>query len=263
MKQDNVSYHRMLEAFKFAYAHKAKLVDPAFSSQNAVEKATEKMISKEEAVRLRNLTMDKTMDAKFYTDAVGATDDAGTAQISIIDTSELIVSITTSVNEWFGSMVATDTGILLNNVMADFSPMENTPNQIEPGKRPQSSMTPTVVYETGHLCGLRMVLGACNGSRILTGVAQVLLNNLTYGMNLQSAVDAPRIHSQLQDPDAKVVEAEEGFPAAILDSLRSMGHVIQQTPKEQSQVTAVLKVKDDIVAVADARKLGAGAAVFR
>ncbi|XP_053375774.1 glutathione hydrolase 1 proenzyme-like [Mercenaria mercenaria] len=263
LKQNEESYHRILEAFKFGYAQRELLGDPKFNSA-VIYNATKVMISKEESTRLRNMTSNVTMDAGFYGKLVGLPEDKGTAHISVIDTAELMVSVTTTINDWFGSMVLTDSGILLNNEMADFNkPGEGSVlNEIYPGKRPLSSMSPTVVYETGHLCGLRMVCGAANGTRIITGIAQTLLNNLTFGMTLEKAVSSPRIHSQLQNPDARVVEAEEGYPQKILDGLAKMGHVIQKTDKEQSIVNAVLKIKDDIEAVTDDRKKGSGPAMF-
>lgn len=264
LKHDDVSYHRILEAFKFGYAERELLGDPKFNTK-VIENATSVMISKEEASRLRNKTSNVTMDASFYRKLVGLPEDKGTAHVSVIDTAELMVSVTTTINEWFGSMVLTDTGILLNNEMADFNKPDqgSVLNEIYPGKRPLSSMSPTVVYETGHLCGLRMVCGGANGSRIITGIAQTLLNNLTFGMTLERAISSPRVHSQLQNPDAKVVEAEDGFSEDILTRLEGMGHEIQHTDKEQSIVNAVLKIKDNIIAVADKRKQGSGAALFK
>ncbi|WAR01283.1 GGT1-like protein, partial [Mya arenaria] len=102
--QDNATYHQLVEAFKFGNAHKEQLGDPG----------------KEEAAKLRNLTTDTTQDASFYRSKIKTPEDAGTAHISVIDTAELMVSVTTTINTWFGSMVLTDTGILLNNEMADF-----------------------------------------------------------------------------------------------------------------------------------------------
>lgn len=264
LKQDVISYHRILEAFKFGYAQRELLGDPKFNTA-AIENATNVMISKAEATRLRNMTGNVTHDASFYVQNVGVRQDRGTAHLSVIDTAELMVSVTTTVNNFFGSMVLTDSGILLNNELADFNEpgTGSVLNEVGPGKRPLSSMSPTVVYETGHLCGLRMVCGAVNGSRIITGVVQTLLNNLTFGMNLEKAVSSPRIHSQLSNPDADVVEAEDGFPVSILSDLKTMGHTIQMMDKEQSVVNAVLKIKDGIEAVADTRKASSGPASFQ
>ncbi|XP_052798434.1 glutathione hydrolase 1 proenzyme-like [Mya arenaria] len=259
--QDNATYHQLVEAFKFGNAHKEQLGDPGFNAAR-IKQATEIMISKEEAAKLRNLTTDTTQDASFYRSKIKTPEDAGTAHISVIDTAELMVSVTTTINTWFGSMVLTDTGILLNNEMADFGESGDPMNAVEGKKRPLSSMAPTVVYETGHLCGLRMACGGVNGSRIITGVAEVLFNNLSLSKDLTAAIAAPRLHSALY-PDPSVVEAEAGFSEPILSGLKGMGHTIQRVPKELSIVNAVLKIKDNIESVADKRKPGSGSALFK
>lgn len=265
LKRDNESYHRILEAFKFGYANKMKLADPIKGIRAQVNNATKYMISKDEANRIRNKTaaINKTMDFSFYGNLVGLPEDKGTSHIAVIDPAELVVSVTTTINDWFGSMVLTSSGILLNNEMADFSlPSEgNKLNEIEPGKRPLSSMVPTVVYKTDHACGLRMVIGAANGSRIITGVAETLINNLTFGMDLEAAIKSPRIHNQLT-PDPKVVEAEENFPAGILEDMKSRGHKVVMTTDGLSVVNGVCKIKDTIEAYSDLRKPGAKAELF-
>ncbi|KAH3886704.1 glutathione hydrolase 1 proenzyme-like [Dreissena polymorpha] len=260
LMSDAQSYHLLLEAFKFGYAQRGLLGDPKFNTQ-AIENATTVMISKEEAARLRNITTNQTRDASFYSSSVHQTPDAGTSHLSVIDTAELMVSVTSTINDWFGSMVLTDTGILLNNQMADFG-LPGTVNEIRGGKRPQSSMSPTVVYETGHLCGLRMACGAANGTRIITGIAEVLFNNLTLNYYLEKSVSSPRMHSDLY-PNASLVEVEDGFPGEVLTGLKAMGHAVQGVPRELSAVNVVLKIKDNIEAVADQRKAGSGTAWFK
>lgn len=265
LKQDNLSYHRILEAFKFGYANKEKLADPVKGIKEQVENATNVMISKEDANRIRNKTstVNTTMGANFYGRIVGLPEDKGTSHISVIDPAELIVSVTTTINDWFGSMVLTKSGILLNNEMADFTlPNEgNKLNEIAPGKRPLSSMVPTVLYKTDHACGLRMVIGAANGSRIITGVAETLINNLTFGMNLEAAIKSPRIHNQLT-PKPKEVEAEAKFPEKVLADLEKRGHVVVKTTEGLSVVNGVCKVKDTIEVYSDLRKPGAKAKLF-
>lgn len=265
LKQNNESYHRILEAFKFGYANKEKLADPVKEISAQVKNATKIMISKEDAARIRNKTssVNTTMEADFYGKLVGLPEDKGTSHISVIDPAELIVTVTTTINEWFGSMVLTKSGIVLNNQMADFSlPGEgNKLNEIAPGKRPMSSMIPTVVYKTDHACGLRMVLGAANGTRIITGVAETLINNLTFGMNLETAIKSPRVHNQLI-PEPNVVEAEDKFPAGILENLKTRGHVVIMAKEGLSEVNGVCKVKDIIEAYSDPRKPGAKARLF-
>jgi len=114
------------------------------------------------------------------------------------------VSVTYTLNEWFGARVtAAGTGVLLNDEMDDFTSKVGVPNlfgliqgeanSIAPGKAPLSSMSPTIVLKDGRTV---MVVGSPGGSRIITAVAQAILNVIDYGMNIQEAVDAPRFHQQ-------------------------------------------------------------------
>ncbi len=127
-----------------------------------------------------------------------------TTHYSIIDQWGNAVAVTYTLNDWFGAKVtAAGTGVLLNDEMDDFTIKPGVPNQfglvqgeanaIEPGKRPLSSMTPTIVTRDGKTL---MVLGTPGGSRIITVVLLTLLNVIDYGMDIQQAVDAPRFHQQ-------------------------------------------------------------------
>lgn len=127
-----------------------------------------------------------------------------TTHYSIIDQDGNAVSVTYTINGLFGAgVIAPGTGFLLNDEMDDFTAkpgvanyfglVQGPTNAIAPGKRPLSSMSPTIVTKDGRVA---MVLGSPGGSRIITAVLQVLLNVIDYGMNAQEAVDAPRIHEQ-------------------------------------------------------------------
>ncbi len=142
-----------------------------------------------------------------------ATEGQQTTHYSVADAAGNAVSVTTTLNSWFGlRRVAGDTGILLNNEMDDFTARPGTANQfglvqggtnsVAPGKTPLSSMSPTVVSRDGHLV---LVIGSPGGSRIITTVAQVIVDLVDHGMTLSDAVDAPRFHFQGL-PD--VIEAE-------------------------------------------------------
>ncbi|KAL5013653.1 hypothetical protein ScPMuIL_007923 [Solemya velum] len=260
-KSSSLTYHRMLEAFKFGYASQSEwLADPSFVS--SVFNYTQKMISKDEATAIRNQTSDNsTKESDFYTKAFYSPTDKGTSHISVIDPTELMVSVTTTVNSLFGSQVMTDTGIVLNNQMYDFAtPAQNSKNnKVEPGKRPLSNIAPVVVYTTAKMCDKRAVLGGANGSRILTGVAETLVNLLSFKMDLKPAIEEPRIHAQLY-PD--VTEFEDKFDPKIIDELEKMGHKMTKVDEPLSEVQGVLKIKNDITAHADSRKGSSGAATF-
>jgi gamma-glutamyltranspeptidase/glutathione hydrolase len=155
------------------------------------------------------------------------------------------VSVTYTLNDWFGARVmAPGTGILLNDEMDDFSAkpgatnmyglVEGANNAIRPGARPLSSMTPTIVTYQGKLAAL---LGTPGGSRIPTGVLQVLLNLIDYHMNLQEAVDAPRIHQQWL-PDVTYYE-RWGLSADTLAILKARGHNLVER-RHGNHIAAIL-----------------------
>ena len=136
-----------------------------------------------------------------------------TTHYSVVDSDGNAVAVTTTINDWFGSHVTADgLGFLLNDEMDDFSSKPGVPNSdkliqgaanaIGPGKRPLSSMTPTIVARDGKLF---LVLGSPGSSKIITTVANVLMGVVDYGMNIQEAVDAPRFHNQWL-PDTLYVE---------------------------------------------------------
>jgi gamma-glutamyltranspeptidase / glutathione hydrolase len=155
-----------------------------------------------------------------------------TTHYSVMDADGNAVSVTTTINDWFGSRVTADgLGFLLNDEMDDFSSKPGVPNSdgliqgdmnaIGPGKRPLSSMTPTIVVRDGKTV---MVLGSPGSSKIITTVANVLMGVADYGMNIQEAVNAPRFHNQWM-PD--VVNVEQWFSPDTLNLLRHMGYNIE------------------------------------
>ena len=152
-----------------------------------------------------------------------------TTHYSVIDAEGNAVSVTTTLNDSFGSDVtAGSLGFLLNDEMDDFASKMGVPNMyglvqgpanaIAPGKRPLSSMTPTIVLEDGNV---RYVLGSPGGARIITTVANIFLSAAEGGLNIQEAVDAPRFHHQYL-PDKLYLEP--GFSAQTLSGLRAMGY---------------------------------------
>ncbi len=154
-----------------------------------------------------------------------------TTHYSVVDDEGNAVAVTTTLNNAFGSDVTSSTlGFLLNDEMDDFASKMGVPNMfgliqgpanaIAPGKRPLSSMTPTIILENGKL---RYVLGSPGGARIITTVANIFLSAAEGGLNIQEAVDAPRFHHQYL-PD--LLYLEPGFTEDAKEGLRSMGYKI-------------------------------------
>jgi gamma-glutamyltranspeptidase/glutathione hydrolase len=155
-----------------------------------------------------------------------------TTHYSVVDSEGNAVSVTTTLNDSFGSHVtAGSLGFLLNDEMDDFASKLGVPNMfgliqgpanaIAPGKRPLSSMTPTIVLENGKL---RYVLGSPGGARIISTVANIFLSAAEGGLNIQQAVDAPRFHHQYL-PDKLYLEP--GFSEGTMNDLRAMGYALE------------------------------------
>ena len=154
-----------------------------------------------------------------------------TTHYSVVDKWGNAVSVTTTVNGWYGNGIVVDgAGFLLNNEMDDFSSKPGVPNKyglignsanaIEPNKRMLSSMTPTIVEDKQG--DLLLVLGSPGGSTIITTVAQIIMNVIDFGMDIEDAVESPRFHHQWL-PD--IIQFErKGFSKETLDKLESLGH---------------------------------------
>ena len=166
-----------------------------------------------------------------------------TTHYSVVDSDGNAVAVTTTINDWFGSRVTADgLGFLLNDEMDDFSAKPGVPNAdgliqgaanaIGPGKRPLSSMTPTIVVHGGKTV---LVLGSPGSSKIITTVANVLMGVVDYGMNIQEAVNAPRFHNQWL-PD--VVNVEKWFSPDTLNTLRKMGYNVHIGLHEGDEVSS-------------------------
>ena len=172
-------------------------------------------------------------------------DDSGTAHFSVTDGQGNAVAMTGTINTPFGSGITVPgTGILLNNEMDDFAKAPNQPNvyglvdtrganAIAPGKRPLSSMTPTLLLKDGRLA---LVTGSPGGPRIITTVLLSILNVVDYGMDIQAAVAAPRFHHQWV-PDTLFVETATAED--VVRALRSRGHRVEISTRTWSSAQAI------------------------
>ncbi|OWY63768.1 gamma-glutamyltransferase [cyanobacterium TDX16] len=196
------SLHLMFEAMLHAYGDRnTYLGDPAF-----VNNPTQQLLSKEYAARIRRQisTTRATPPQQVYSRITSSREGTNTTHYSVVDRHGNAVSVTYTINSYFGAgVIAPRTGFFLNNEMDDFAAKPGVPNQfglvqgnanaIAPGKRPLSSMSPTIVTRNGKTV---MVTGSPGGSTIPTTVLQVLTNAIDYGMKLDKAVNTPRVHYQ-------------------------------------------------------------------
>ncbi|WP_369793382.1 gamma-glutamyltransferase [Xylophilus sp. Leaf220] len=202
--------HYQIEAMRHAYVDRnSYLGDPDF-----VKNPLDRLLDKGYAEKIRAvIAADKAGVSQEIKPGVAPHEGSNTTHYSIADRWGNAVSVTYTLNDWFGARVtAGGTGVLLNDEMDDFTSKVGVPNiyglvqgeanAIAPGKRPLSSMSPTIVSKDGKPV---MVLGTPGGSRIITAVALTMTNAIDYGMNVQEAVDAPRFHQQWL-PDLTNVE---------------------------------------------------------
>jgi gamma-glutamyltranspeptidase/glutathione hydrolase len=188
-----------------------------------------------------------------------------TTHYSVVDADGNAVATTTTINDLYGSGVTVSgAGFLLNDEMDDFNTAPNrpnswglvggAPNMVEPGKRPLSNMTPTIVLDPDGK--VLLVLGSRGGATIITQVFQVLVNVLDHQMDLRAAVAAPRVHHQGLPDSLRVDRA--GFAPAVLDSLRAMGHGIRLS-EPGGDIEAIMRTATGWIGVSDPRSGGGGA----
>lgn len=226
--------HTMTEAMRHAYMDRNTFLgDPAF-----VKNPTEKLLSKEYAAEIRKqIQPEIATPSSRVQPGMEPHEKPETTHYSIVDHSGNAVSTTYTINGRFGSVViAPGTGFFLNDEMDDFTVkvgeqnmyglVQGATNAIAPGKRPLSSMTPTLVTKDGKVF---MVVGSPGGSRIITITLQTVLNIIDHGMAPQEAVDAPRIHHQWL-PDEVYFE-QRGLSADTQKLLQDRGYkLVEQTP---------------------------------
>ena len=223
----------------------------------------ERLISREYAAALAGrIDAQRTFPPEHYGRYM-LDDDAGTSHFSIIDARGNAVACTQTINTSYGSyVVVPEFGIILNNEMDDFTAVPGEPNAfgliqsaanaVEPGKKPLSSMTPTILVRDGKA---EYVAGASGGPRIITATLQVLLNMSRHGLTPAEAVAAPRIHHQWL-PDQLLLE--RAWPDAMKEQLEERGHrVVRRGGLAATQAAA--RTDQGVQAGSDPRKGGAPA----
>ena len=236
------SVHYQIEAMRHAYVDRnSYLGDPDF-----VKNPLDRLLDKGYAEKIRAaIDPKKAGVSKDIKPGVAPHEGSNTTHYSITDQQGNAVSVTYTLNDWFGAKVTADkTGVLLNNEMDDFTAKIGVPNMyglvqgeanaIAPGKRPLSSMSPTIVSKDGKPV---FVVGTPGGSRIITAVLHTILNVVDYGMNVQEAVDAPRFHQQWL-PDVTNVETFALSPDTR-KILADMGHNLG-VPQPANHLAAII-----------------------
>jgi gamma-glutamyltranspeptidase/glutathione hydrolase len=257
------SLHLLIEAMKRAYADRARyLGDPAF-----VNAPIAILTSKDYAAKQRaSIDLDK---ATPWTDALSAVpprEGQNTTHYSVVDAAGNVVSNTYTLNFPYGvGLVADGTGVLMNNELDDFTAAPGASNAFGlvgfeanlpgPGKRPLSSMSPTIVLKDGKPV---LVTGSPGGSRIISTVLQVIVNVIDYRMDVMSAVATSRLHHQWLPDEVRI---ERGFSEETLNALRAMGHRVIE-PMGQTSANSILVTPDGLLGAPDPRTRGAEASGY-
>lgn len=264
--------HVMAEAMKLAFADRAFwLGDPDFA--RVPRGLADKGYAQQLAERLR---LDRATPVRSHGQPPRADEDVfpsaaperHTTHIAAADTAGNWVAITTTVNTTFGSkVVIPGTGVVMNNQMDDFSLQPGVPNAfglvgaaanaVEPGKRPLSSMSPTIVLQGDAMTGRPVLtLGAAGGPTIITAVVQVIVNRLDFGMSIEQSLAEPRLHHQWR-PDLLVVE--RAMPPETVARLEALGHRVERRNTMAVAQAVAVAADGNVTAAHDPRIRGAAA----
>ncbi|MTH54954.1 gamma-glutamyltransferase [Bacillus mangrovi] len=238
-------YHLLAEAMHLSYADRAVyagdpefvkvpakgLLDPAYIAER------QKLISLDrvnpapkagDPWKYENGQANYDQQPKQDQKAVGET-----THFTVADRWGNVVSYTTTIEQVFGSgIMVPGYGFMLNNELTDFDAVPGGANEVQPNKRPLSSMSPTIVFKDGKPA---MTVGSPGGPTIITSVLQTIINKLEYGMELQAAVEEPRIYTN----SVTSYRQESGVPKEILEKLNSMGHKFTSPSEEIGNVQSI------------------------
>jgi len=254
------SLHVMIEAMKRAYADRARyLGDPAFSNA-----PTQVLLTKDYAAKQRaGIDPARATPSADVPQIAPQREGSNTTHYSVVDSRGNAVSNTYTLNFPYGAgLVADGTGVLLNNELDDFTAAPGASNAFGlvgfeanlpgPGKRPLSSMSPTIVLKDGKPV---LVTGSPGGSRIISAVLQVVVDVFDYNMDVAAAVAAPRVHHQWMPDEVRV---ERGFSDEVLAELKAKGHKVIE-PLGQTSVNSIAVTPNGLLGAPDPRTRGAAA----
>ncbi|XP_059511147.1 glutathione hydrolase 5 proenzyme-like isoform X2 [Stegostoma tigrinum] len=237
------TYHRIIEALKFGNGQLSNLMDSTFWSN---------LLSDGFAESMRRRIDDQAHSLEYYDIDHQAPDSYGTSHVSVIDRHGNAVSVTSSINHLFGSMIFSNrTGIILNNQLADFcrSSLEDVS-----GKQPPSSMSPVILISQDRKS--IMMVGSSGGSMIISAIAQIIMNKLWFGLNMKKAIEKKRLYVN----SSNALQFEKEFDNTVIEALKKKDHRINDSPIQlMSVIQGIFKDQACIEAVSDIRKYGKSA----
>ncbi len=252
--------HHLCEALRFVFADRSRyLGDPDF-----IKMPVEELISKKYAKQIvSQIKPDSLLD--FYPFGrfdERKNDQGNTTHVCVIDKKGNIVSLTQSINHFFGTgIVPENTGFLLNNIMYDFSRDLSSPNALGPYRRPLSSMSPLIMFKKEKPF---LILGSPGGTRIFSSLTQIIINIIDFDMSLDEAIEAPRFFSYSSQGKPRSISLESRFPEKTYETLKNIGHSIRIREAFDkyfggAQGILILQDKKVILGGADSRRDGYGA----
>jgi len=252
--------HHLSEALRFIFADReAYLGDPEY-----VHVPVQELINKDRAATVVSLVRDDRPLEAYPAPGLEAKEKeaANTTHLCVVDEAGNIVSLTQSINDFFGTgIVPEGTGILLNDHMDDFASDPESVNAPGSGRRPVSFMAPLIIFKQDRPF---IVLGSPGGARIFSALTQIILNVTEFGMSLDEAIEAPRFFSFSEGGKAASIEVESRFPEAVIRTLREMGQevdVLKAYDKHFGGAQGIMILQDKRIlhGGADSRRDGVGA----
>ena len=246
-----LSFHRFIESLKFAFAKRLHLGDPDFTDNSPT---LADMTSKAFAKSTQKKIGEKAQPLEYYGLTGLKINDEGTGHISVVAPNGDTVSVTSSINSIFGSKrISQSTGIILNNEMKDFTidtESQKSPNGVAGGKRPLSSMSPSIIVDRNG--ETKLVIGGIGGTRIISSVSQVLYETLWRCYSLKESTDTSRLYYDINTNNV-LYEAE--FPKVYIDGLYHFGHQLE-ADHIISSVYSILRTNSTLHTLVDHRKGG-------
>lgn len=252
--------HHLSEAFRFIFADKARYMgDPDFTAI-PLQRLLSEDYARQIATRISPGHLQESYPYGVFDK--NQLEKENTTHLSVIDSQGNIVSLTQSINDFFGSGIVPEKwGFLLNDEMADFSPDPASVNSPAPYKRPVSSMGPLILFKQNDPF---LVLGSPGGTRIITSLTQIILNVTEFGMSLDEAIEAPRFFTYSSEGAAKRLYVESRISPRVLQELEKIGHTIEVRGAYDNYfggAQGILIDKDNRILYggADSRRDGSGA----
>ncbi|XP_067861555.1 glutathione hydrolase 5 proenzyme-like [Heptranchias perlo] len=245
--QKVLTYHRIIEALKFGNGQLSRMTDPTFRPYNLSV-----LLSDRFAELMRQRIDNEAHPLQYYNIEHQAMEKYSTSHISVLDKDGNAVSVTSTINQIFGSMIFSPrTGIILNNQLADFCRADRSPSNI--AGQPPSSMSPSILISQDRKS--IMVVGGAGGSMILSATAQVIMNKLWFGLSMKEAIEKKRIHI-ISDNS---LQFEEEFDERVKNEMKRKGHTITSPSQLPSVIQGIFADQVCIEAVSDSRKYGKSA----